>query len=95
MQDSHHHVAIVGGGFSGTALAIHLLRCGNSRLRVSLIEPSGRLAVLDLELKADAAAGDTGDASAGALREEAEALAVRIIDERVTERVVARYRRWA
>lgn len=38
-----HHIAIIGGGFSGTALAVHLLRLGDSRLEVSLIEARDRL----------------------------------------------------
>ncbi|HEX6996347.1 MAG TPA: FAD/NAD(P)-binding protein [Gammaproteobacteria bacterium] len=38
-----HHIAIIGGGFSGTALAVHLLRLGDSRLEISLIEARERL----------------------------------------------------
>ncbi|MBK0003315.1 FAD/NAD(P)-binding protein [Erwinia sp. S38] len=33
------HIAIVGGGFSGTALAIHLARGGHAGLKVTVIEP--------------------------------------------------------
>ncbi|TCW11748.1 putative NAD(P)/FAD-binding protein YdhS [Raoultella sp. BIGb0138] len=33
------HIAIVGGGFSGAAVAIHLLRLAPERLRVTLLEP--------------------------------------------------------
>ncbi len=36
-------VAIVGGGFSGTCCAIHLLRLPNIRLEILLIEPKDRL----------------------------------------------------
>lgn len=39
-----YHVVIVGGGFSGAALATHLLRCGNDRLEVTLVEAGERLA---------------------------------------------------
>lgn len=38
-----HHIAIIGGGWSGTALAVHLLRLGDSRLEISLIEARERL----------------------------------------------------
>lgn len=33
------HVAIVGGGFSGAAVAIHLLRLAPAGVRVTLLEP--------------------------------------------------------
>ncbi len=39
----NHHVAIVGGGFSGVALAVQLLRRGDARLRITLIESGARL----------------------------------------------------
>src|SRR5512138_1194658 len=38
-----HHVVIIGGGFSGTALAVQLLRCGNARREITLIESRERL----------------------------------------------------
>ena len=37
------HVAIVGGGFSGVALAAQLLRGGDGTLRVTLLEAGARL----------------------------------------------------
>lgn len=37
------HVVIVGGGFSGTSLAIHLLRRGGDGLRVTIVERRERL----------------------------------------------------
>lgn len=37
-----HRIAIVGGGFTGTMLATHLLRAGDPDLRVTLFEPRGR-----------------------------------------------------
>ncbi len=36
---AERHIVIVGGGFSGTALAIHLARYGSAGLDVTLIEP--------------------------------------------------------
>lgn len=36
---SERHIVIIGGGFSGTALAIHLARGGAAGLRVTLVEP--------------------------------------------------------
>lgn len=36
---SQQHIVIIGGGFTGTALAIHLARLGPAGLRVTLIEP--------------------------------------------------------
>ncbi|MGG6192784.1 FAD/NAD(P)-binding protein [Pantoea allii] len=41
---SEQHIVIVGGGFSGTALAVHLGRLGSSGLRVTVIEPRAQLA---------------------------------------------------
>ncbi|WP_205951958.1 FAD/NAD(P)-binding protein [Pantoea stewartii] len=41
---SEQHIVIVGGGFSGTALAVHLGRLGQAGLRVTLIEPRSQLA---------------------------------------------------
>lgn len=38
------HVVIIGGGFSGTALAIHLARQASAPLRVTVIEPRAQLA---------------------------------------------------
>jgi uncharacterized NAD(P)/FAD-binding protein YdhS len=38
-----YHVIIIGGGFSGTALAIHLIRLADRPLRVTLIEERERL----------------------------------------------------
>jgi hypothetical protein len=38
-----HHVVIIGGGFSGTALAVQLLRCGDTRREITLIESGERL----------------------------------------------------
>lgn len=38
------YIVIVGGGFSGTALAVHLLRNGNAGLAVTVIEPREALA---------------------------------------------------
>lgn len=37
------HIVIVGGGFSGTALAIHLARRGKTGLKVTVIEPREQL----------------------------------------------------
>ncbi|WP_312666044.1 FAD/NAD(P)-binding protein, partial [Pantoea sp. CTOTU49201] len=36
-------VIIVGGGFSGTALAIHLARTSSSRLLITVVEPRASL----------------------------------------------------
>lgn len=41
---SEQHIVIVGGGFSGTALAVHLGRLGGPGLRVTVIEPRAQLA---------------------------------------------------
>ena len=41
---SEKHIVIIGGGFSGTALAIHLARYGQAGLKVSVIEPRPQLA---------------------------------------------------
>lgn len=38
------HIVIIGGGFSGTALAIHLVRQGTAGLKVVIIEPRAQLA---------------------------------------------------
>jgi len=38
-----YHVAIIGGGFSGIALAAQLVRRGNSRLAITLLEAGERL----------------------------------------------------
>lgn len=38
-----YHAVIIGGGFSGTALAIHLVRRGRRPLRVTLVEARERL----------------------------------------------------
>ncbi|MFV0262612.1 MAG: FAD/NAD(P)-binding protein [Kluyvera sp.] len=38
-QESEPHIVIVGGGFSGTAVAIHLLRESRHALRISVVEP--------------------------------------------------------
>jgi uncharacterized NAD(P)/FAD-binding protein YdhS len=35
-----HDIVIIGGGFCGTALAVHLLRSGDPALRVTLVEPA-------------------------------------------------------
>ena len=40
---SEPHIVIVGGGFSGTAVAIHLLREATSPVRISVIEPREHL----------------------------------------------------
>lgn len=37
-------IVIIGGGFSGTALAIHLARLGGAGLKVTIIEPRAQLA---------------------------------------------------
>lgn len=37
-------IVIIGGGFSGTALAIHLARLGETGLKVTIIEPRAQLA---------------------------------------------------
>ncbi|MBI6183737.1 FAD/NAD(P)-binding protein [Serratia proteamaculans] len=37
-------IVIIGGGFSGTALAIHLARLGEAGLKVTIIEPRAQLA---------------------------------------------------
>jgi len=41
---TERHIVIVGGGFSGTALAVHLARRGAAGLRVTVIEPRPELA---------------------------------------------------
>ncbi|WP_261640652.1 FAD/NAD(P)-binding protein [Erwinia mallotivora] len=41
---SERHIVIVGGGFSGTALAVQLARRGGAGLRVTVIEPRDALA---------------------------------------------------
>lgn len=38
-REKDPHIVIVGGGFSGTAVAIHLLREATSPLRISVVEP--------------------------------------------------------
>lgn len=38
------HIVIIGGGFTGTALAIHLARQGGAGLHVTVIEPREQLA---------------------------------------------------
>lgn len=38
------HIVIVGGGFTGTAVAIHLARLGHAGLTVTVIEPRSQLA---------------------------------------------------
>ncbi|WP_158782974.1 FAD/NAD(P)-binding protein [Pantoea sp. BAV 3049] len=38
------HIVIIGGGFTGTALAIHLARLGTAGLKVTIIEPRKQLA---------------------------------------------------
>lgn len=43
MTTPSHAIAIVGGGFSGTALAIHLLDAGGPGLAVHVVEPRARL----------------------------------------------------
>ncbi|WP_067701941.1 FAD/NAD(P)-binding protein [Erwinia sp. ErVv1] len=40
---AEREIVIVGGGFTGTALAIHLARLGHAGLRVTVIEPRERL----------------------------------------------------
>lgn len=40
---AERHIVIVGGGFSGTALAIHLLRHGNAELNITVVEPCEQL----------------------------------------------------
>lgn len=40
---AERHIVIVGGGFSGTALAIHLARSGHAGLKVTVIEPREQL----------------------------------------------------
>jgi len=37
--DKATSIAIIGGGFSGAALAAHLLRCGGPDLRIDLVDP--------------------------------------------------------
>lgn len=41
---AERHVVIVGGGFTGTALAIHLARLGKAGLSVTIVEPRPQLA---------------------------------------------------
>ena len=41
---SQQQIVIIGGGFTGTALAIHLARAGQAGLRVTVIEPRPQLA---------------------------------------------------
>ncbi|MFS2225926.1 FAD/NAD(P)-binding protein [Pantoea sp. B65] len=41
---AERHIVIIGGGFTGTALAIHLARLGQAGLSVTVIEPRARLA---------------------------------------------------
>ena len=41
---AERHIVIVGGGFTGTALAIHLARQGEAGLQVTVIEPRPELA---------------------------------------------------
>ncbi|STQ45963.1 Uncharacterized protein conserved in bacteria [Ewingella americana] len=41
---AERHIVIVGGGFTGTALAIHLARRGAAGLQVTVIEPRPALA---------------------------------------------------
>lgn len=41
---SVRHIVIIGGGFTGTALAIHLGRLGKAGLKVTVIEPREQLA---------------------------------------------------
>ncbi|WP_421648200.1 FAD-dependent oxidoreductase, partial [Pantoea agglomerans] len=36
---SQQQIVIIGGGFTGTALAIHLARAGQAGLHVTVIEP--------------------------------------------------------
>ncbi len=40
---AERHIVIVGGGFTGTALAIHLARLGSTGLSVTVIEPRAQL----------------------------------------------------
>ena len=40
---TERHIVIVGGGFSGTAVAIHLARLGGAELTVTVIEPRTQL----------------------------------------------------
>jgi len=37
------HIVIVGGGFAGTALAVHLLRLGHAKLDITLVEANSRV----------------------------------------------------
>ncbi len=41
---SQQQIVIIGGGFTGTALAIHLARLGEAGLSVTVIEPRAQLA---------------------------------------------------
>ncbi|MDE8558491.1 FAD/NAD(P)-binding protein [Pantoea vagans] len=41
---SQQQIVIIGGGFTGTALAIHLARAGQAGLQVTVIEPRAQLA---------------------------------------------------
>ncbi|WP_455819816.1 FAD/NAD(P)-binding protein [Pseudomonas cerasi] len=41
---AERHIVIVGGGFTGTAVAIHLARLGDAGLTVTVIEPRSQLA---------------------------------------------------
>ncbi|WP_187494179.1 FAD-dependent oxidoreductase, partial [Pantoea agglomerans] len=41
---SQQQIVIIGGGFTGTALAIHLARAGQAGLHVTVIEPRAQLA---------------------------------------------------
>ena len=40
---TERHIVIIGGGFTGTALAIHLARLGDERLKVTVVEPRAQL----------------------------------------------------
>ncbi|MTD25975.1 FAD/NAD(P)-binding protein [Erwinia sorbitola] len=41
---TERHIVIVGGGFTGTAVAIHLARLGDAGLTVTVVEPRAQLA---------------------------------------------------
>lgn len=41
---SQQQIVIIGGGFTGTALAVHLARSGQAGLQVTVIEPRAQLA---------------------------------------------------
>lgn len=41
---AERHIVIVGGGFTGTAVAIHLARLGDAGLTVTVVEPRSQLA---------------------------------------------------